>query len=203
MRLSLQFDSAVNDLAEKGYAVCNDYFDQNLLHEVFNYLKAQQVKNAFQKALIGNGQKKVLAQEVRGDEIYWLNKDRDVKLSKLFDLYDTLVDSLRNALRISINDFEFHFAHYPIGTYYKKHVDTFQTDSSRMLSVVLYLNEGWAEEDGGQIVLYPETGEKLVVQPEMGTMVIFNSLKVPHEVLPTNKSRYSLTGWLLNKTSLF
>jgi SM-20-related protein len=200
---NVSITSSVDQLAERGYVVLTDMFNTNLLQKSLAYLKQQQVRNAFKKAAIGNLQNQVVAQEIRGDEIYWLNKEKDSALSELFVEYDKLVSTLKNEMRISLVDYEIHFAHYPVGTFYKKHVDTFQTDTSRVFSVVLYLNENWCEEDGGHIALYPTEEEQILVPPKMGTMVIFNSLQIPHEVLPTNASRYSLTGWILNRPTLF
>ena len=63
-----------------------------------------------------------------------------------------------------------------------------------MISVVLYLNEGWTDADGGQLRLHLAGGPRDVL-PELGTFVIFRSDTVPHEVLPAARPRYSLTGW--------
>ncbi len=44
---------------------------------------------------------------------------------------------------------EFHYALYPEGTFYKRHLDTFQNDDRRKLSIVYYLNEeNWLPEYG-------------------------------------------------------
>ena len=61
---------------------------------------------------------------------------------------------------------------------------------------MIYLNEEWAEGDGGELVIYKNSGE-MKIQPLASRCVLFKSDQIEHEVLFTNKPRYSLTGWLL------
>jgi len=37
------------------------------------------------------------------------------------------------------------------------------------------------------------------VEPRLGTLVVFLSELFPHEVLPSNRDRLSLTGWFLER----
>ena len=48
--------------------------------------------------------------------------------------------------------------------------------------------------DGGALRLYLASGE-LDVWPEAGTLVLFRSADVLHEVLVNRRERLSLTGW--------
>ena len=95
---------------------------------------------------------------------------------------------------------EFHYALYPKGTFYKRHIDTFQNDDRRKLSFVCYLNEeDWQPENGGELVLYlNENGVETekVIYPFPGRVVIFESQIIEHEVKPVNTRRMSITGWL-------
>jgi SM-20-related protein len=97
---------------------------------------------------------------------------------------------------LGIQEKEFHYALYPKGTFYKKHLDTFQNDSTRKLSIVCYLNqEDWKEEFGGELVIYKEN-EAIAILPMKGRVVIFESQVLEHEVKPVKKERLSITGWL-------
>jgi SM-20-related protein len=96
---------------------------------------------------------------------------------------------------------EFHYAVYPKGTFYVRHLDTFRNDDRRKLSVVCYLNEkDWDPANGGELTLYlpGDSGEKaLDIYPFPGRVVIFESQVLEHEVKPVkNGERYSITGWL-------
>ena len=86
---------------------------------------------------------------------------------------------------------------YDVITFYKRHVDAFRGQANRVLTTVLYLNHDWLPTDGGQMVLYPETGdgELARIEPAMGTLAVFLSEEFPHEVLPANRDRFSIAGW--------
>ncbi len=94
-----------------------------------------------------------------------------------------------------ITDCEFHYTRYAPGSFYTKHYDRFQNDSSRAYSMVMYLNENWKKEDGGELCLHHENKTQLIA-PQNGTCIFFQSDKMEHEVLQTNKPRLSITGWL-------
>jgi len=79
-------------------------------------------------------------------------------------------------------------------------LDTFQNDDRRKLSVVCYLNEpDWKVGDGGElaIYLYADGRENIrTICPIPGRMVIFESQELEHEVMPAQRDRMSITGWL-------
>jgi SM-20-related protein len=72
----------------------------------------------------------------------------------------------------------------------------------RSISFICYLNEpGWTASDGGQLRLHgdgSESAESTPVQdvlPECGSLVLFDSKRVWHEVLPTRRERACIVGW--------
>lgn len=110
---------------------------------------------------------------------------------------------LRRELFLSLHEIELMYAYYPPGHYYRKHVDRFQSDltrlnSERVITIVLYLNTDYKPEDAGELTIYPGNGQPLKIQPKGGTLIIFDSVTLPHEVLPTNSPRYSATGWFVS-----
>ncbi|HEK0779309.1 TPA: 2OG-Fe(II) oxygenase, partial [Proteus mirabilis] len=89
-----------------------------------------------------------------------------------------------------------HFACYEKGAFYKKHLDAFKENVTRRLTTVLYLNDEWAPQDGGELVIYDLDDNQLAtVAPQGGRLVVFLSEQFPHEVLPTHKERISIAGW--------
>ena len=107
---------------------------------------------------------------------------------------DDFVQYLNRTCFTGLKSYEFHYAVYEEGSYYKKHVDQFVNDLSRKFSFVLYLSENWEPGDGGELLLFTEK-EVLTIAPSLGKILFFTS-DLPHEVLRTNKQRLSLTGWL-------
>lgn len=151
-------------------------------------------RGAFHAAGIGHGAE--LRADIRGDEILWF----DAQMTPLaYTLVARELEALRHAVNattyLGLEDFEGHYAAYPPGTVYTRHLDGFSEGNRRVLSLVLYLNEAWSAEDGGALRLHPEGEPAITVLPHGGTLVCFLSERVPHEVLPARRMRYSLTGW--------
>ena len=101
------------------------------------------------------------------------------------------------------------YAYYPRGGYYRRHRDSVPNSASvlRKYSLLLYLNdEGWNPEvDGGKLRIHLDGGgdeipvgkepEYVDVDPIGGTLVLFRSELIPHEVLDTRNERYAVVGW--------
>ncbi|WP_428328707.1 2OG-Fe(II) oxygenase [Mucilaginibacter sp.] len=85
---------------------------------------------------------------------------------------------------------------YEKGSFYKKHLDRFQNNSDRAYSIILYLNEGWKTADAGELRVYDVNNVSRDISPDGGKSIFFKSDELVHEVLPTNKTRMSVTGWL-------
>jgi SM-20-related protein len=61
--------------------------------------------------------------------------------------------------------------------------------------MILYLNENWQINDGGELCIYKQEIKQLI-EPTNCKLVFFKSSDLLHEVLITNKPRLSVTGWL-------
>ncbi len=143
---------------------------------------------------------------VRSDLISWLDPSHGDS-AVFFRKMDPLIQMLNRTCFLGIRAFEAHFAVYPAGSFYRRHLDNFQDSDSRILSVICYLNESWQPEHGGQLRLFlpqPSGGETtLDIAPLGGRLVVFESRAIEHEVLVANHPRYSITGWLRNETTFF
>lgn len=112
----------------------------------------------------------------------------------------TLIQYLNQNLFLSLKDVEVHMTIYPVGSFYKRHLDQFKSDDHRKLSVICYLNENWEESHGGQLRLHLKDGA-IDVLPTLGKLVCFRSDEIEHEVLPATRERLSITGWILDQVS--
>jgi SM-20-related protein len=61
--------------------------------------------------------------------------------------------------------------------------------------IATYLNPGWPQDGGGELVLYRDDEELARVTPEAGTFVTFLSQDFPHEVRKGGQDRFSIAGW--------
>jgi SM-20-related protein len=143
---------------------------------------------------VGRGANRVEASAIRGDAIAWLEPDRPAT-GDLLRRFDTLRQTLNATFFLGLKRVEAHLACYPPGAGYARHLDRFRDDDARVISAVLYLNEGWDPTEGGQLRLYPDASDAIDVQPEAGTLVLFRSADLPHEVLPARRERWSVAGW--------
>lgn len=145
---------------------------------------------------IGNEAVKDQHQKMRGDKIYWMDKSHSNQYEQEFlQLAEDFIDRLNSTCYTGINGYEFHYAVYEEGSFYKRHRDQFQNDSNRKFSLINYLNNNWLEEDGGQLLVY-QNEETQTIEPHAQTAVFFKSDEMEHEVSKANRSRMSITGWL-------
>jgi SM-20-related protein len=145
----------------------------------------------------GNNQAVTHDQKVRGDHIYWLDRKHDTACENdFFDLMDGFVNYLNQTCYTGITGYEFHYTLYEKGAFYKKHLDQFQNNDSRKYSMIMYLNTDWQLADGGELRIHHNNNHQQNISPENGRTVFFKSSELVHEVLCTQKSRMSITGWL-------
>ncbi len=193
------FDTIADGLAEHGYAVVDQFLSQQEVDAVLAEGKFQSSDGEFKKAGIGNKQSVQIQEAIRGDYIKWLDKNTSPEAVQVYlNRLDDLIKSLNQALFLSLKDFEVHQTVYPVGSFYKRHLDQFKKDDHRKLSVILYLNNQWTAEQGGQLRMYLPDGQKDFL-PLAGRLVIFRSDEIEHEVLPATRERLSITGWVLDR----
>jgi len=182
-------------LRSQGYVILQEVFSTAQLHSLLIDIK-QSERDTFHQAGIGREQAHQLNQFVRRDRIRWLDMQHE-PIRFYLQWAERLRQHINRQLLLGLFDYECHYAHYPGGAFYKKHVDAFKGGCNRCLTTILYLNPAWQPADGGELVLYAEDDSRVLhsILPGFGNMVIFLSEDFPHEVLPTRCSRYSLTGW--------
>ena len=185
----------VDDLAEKGWSQQNGFLPQALTLELAAECRKRAAEGELAPAAVGRGPAQEIREGIRGDRIQWLEEGD----AAVCDTYMAVMDSLRLAMNrglfLGLEDFESHFAMYPPGAFYLKHLDRFRDDDRRMVSVIIYLNEHWQPGDGGQLRMSLANGVVHDVQPHAGCLVVFLSGDILHEVLPAQRDRLSLTGW--------
>lgn len=189
-------DPLLDDLAEQGWAIATNALPADLTLELAQECRARANQGALQPAGVGRGSAHGVQEGVRGDHIQWLEPGQCAAGDRYLAMLDDLRGQLNQALYLGLEDYEGHFALYPPGTFYQKHLDRFRDDDRRAVSAVFYLNSDWLPEQGGALRLCLADGRELDVLPEAGTLVLFLSADLPHEVLPATRERLSLTGWL-------
>lgn len=194
------YEKVIDDLLNQQYSVVDDFFSDKEVEALRNILLVKYEEDEFKKAAIGNQFTEQIVKTIRGDFISWINEANLESAEEVFfNKINDFTHYLNRTCFLGIQEHEFHYALYPKGTFYRRHLDTFQNDDSRKLSIVCYLNdEDWLPEYGGELVLYKEEGP-VTIYPLKGRVVIFESQIIEHEVKPVEKMRLSITGWLKNR----
>ena len=189
------FDRICQEIYLSGYSLCYEGFPFDFalnLHQELHHISQQK----FIHAGIGREDNFILNQFIRTDKIHWIEADTPIQKQWL-DWCTQLMTHLNRKLFLGLFAFETHYAYYSKGDFYKRHYDAFRGEKNRVLTMVLYLNPTWEEEDGGELILYQQDDDLVgtKIYPQFGTLAIFLSEEFPHEVKPTQKDRYSITCW--------
>ena len=185
----------VDDIAEQGWSMQSVFLPSDLTAALAAECRARAEAGELAAASVGRGAGQAVREGIRGDHIQWLEPGQSVACDRYLELMDCLRQALNRGLFLGLEDFECHFALYPPGAFYQKHLDRFRDDDRRTVSAVLYLNDDWLPQHGGELRLYLADGAEREVPPLGGSLVLFLSSDFPHEVLPANRERLSLTGW--------
>ena len=189
-------DKIVAALADPGWCVLPDFLSATETAALRNECLAAHANGAFHAAGVGKGVAEVRS-EIRGDQVLWIDEGvAGPPMQAVLEKLEDLRRAVNQSLYLGLFDVELHFAAYPPGAGYRRHLDRFQSDDRRSLTVIVYLNENWTAADGGQLRFWPdETEDPIEIAPTGGTLVTFLSDRFWHEVAPAQRQRLSLTGW--------
>jgi len=184
----------VGDLATQGYSVQKNFFPATWTQSARGEMHTLSEK--FKRAGIGRLDGNQVRDEIRKDTTLWWEVDSPTGAQKPYiDFLKSLQSEINRTLFLGLWDFEGHYAIYEPGAFYKTHVDRFKNDSKRTVTLVTFFNESWKSTDGGLLVMETKDGARVEVQPDSGTLVVFLSDAIPHEVTTTRRKRLSFAGW--------
>jgi SM-20-related protein len=190
------FDLLIDSYLDNKIGIDAGFLTEKLSNGLQQNILQLQSDEMMKAAGIGNDEVKDAGQKKRGDKIYWMDKShKNVYEQEFLKLAEDFIGHLNNTCYTGINAYEFHYAIYEEGSFYKRHKDQFRNDSNRKYSLISYLNENWLEGDGGELLVY-QNEEVQKIAPHSQTTVFFKSDEMEHEVTMTNRSRMSISGWL-------
>ncbi|GMF24461.1 unnamed protein product [Phytophthora lilii] len=175
-------------------------------------------RESFHEAKVGAGENLRNDRAVRGDRILWIQTPSDLNAAMQDDKcvspailhlrrqVESLVYGLKKVSWICPGD----------GSRFVKHLDTYSSAQGnergvmskdglvRLVTCVYYLNDEWEPEHGGELCVHSKGTEVLPeshwdVPPKLDTLMVFRSLDVEHEVLPTFRERKAVTIWYYGK----
>lgn len=198
-------EQIAQQLSQDRWALIRDWLDpasQQALHaEALSCAAA----GSMRRANTGRGRDSNPGGSSRGDHLQWLEQDQPSgPVRSMLDAVDQLRQQLNARIYLNLVEFEAHFAHYPVGSGYQRHLDRFRSDDARILSAVVHLGNPWRAEHGGELRLFLDgsDGETCVdLPPHPGQLILFLSAEIEHEVLATQRDRYSIAGWLRRRSN--
>ena len=177
------------------WAIYPDFLPADIIAALAQDVRIRWAADSMHRAGVGHGVGNQIRADVRGDKIDWLEEsDASPAQADYWQAMTALRRALNAELYIGLLGLQAHYAVFPQGSFYKRHLDRFKASSDRVLSCCLYLNADWDDAWGGQLRMYANEGV-IDVYPRAGTLAVFRSDTVEHEVLPATHARLSLTGW--------
>lgn len=202
--LSLQnhISQIVDNIATQGYAITKHFLGGEAITLLSAKAKSLQQAGEMQKAT--TGLVKIKTPSIRGDFIHWIDETQATEAEAIYlNAMTILQQAINQAFFLGLFELESHFAIYPPGAGYQKHLDQFIGKEERKISCILYLNESWTSSDGGELRMYLDKNDEakfIDISPEAGTLVVFLSGDFLHEVLPAKRERMSVTGWFRTRS---
>jgi Rps23 Pro-64 3,4-dihydroxylase Tpa1-like proline 4-hydroxylase len=190
------FEDLIASYIENKVGISEYFLSNELADNLKQNLLDLNQRSLLSEAGIGNSEKLSYDGAVRSDSIYWLDKKHNnVFENAFFAQIDAFILYLNESCYAGITGYEFHYSLYEKGDFYLKHLDQFKNNPSRKYSMISYLNNNWQESDGGELMIHQENNNQKI-SPTQGKTVFFKSNELVHEVLVTQNTRMSITGWL-------
>lgn len=193
---ALHVDTIIDTFYQHGWVWLPDFLSEQLNTALLDEALHQA---QLTPAGIGRNSDHQLNQQVRRDATQWFD-GQSVAQQHYLALMAQLQQAFNRRCFLGLFDFECHFARYQQGDYYQKHLDAFSGRSNRVLTTVSYLN---SVSRGGELALYNEQDQLIdKFLPTAGSLILFESERFPHEVLPAVDTRFSIAGWFRKNASI-
>jgi SM-20-related protein len=187
------------DLRTDGIAVRDRFLTRPQIRALAASARKRRERGGFAAARIGADRQLQRRAEIRGDSICWLTEPLFAPERALLRRLENLRVQMNRDAFLGLFELELHYAWYPPGTGYSRHVDQPRNRDRRRVSLVLYLNERWEASDGGELRIFSDDERHRDIEPVAGRLVVFLTERREHEVLLTRRGRLSITGWFRSR----
>ena len=193
--MSSRFSRITDELTRVGFCVTPDFLKPSEVSTIRGEMSEFEEAGEFHPAKIGIHNSNA---EVRRDKSRWFDMAAGTSAQKMITApLELLRLRCNEELLLGLVSLEGHYSLYEDGDFYRRHHDALSSDDRRVLSVVLYLNEAQLPAHGGQLLLHTATPTR--IEALGGTLVVFMSSEVEHEVLESRRQRKSFAGWFAQR----
>ena len=183
------------DLTQDGLSVRDQFLTLAQVRALTECARLRRARGEFDAARIGGGRSLQRREDIRGDSTCWIIRPLWPAEQALLGELERLRLELNRESLLGLFELELHYAWYPPGAGYERHVDQPQGRMQRLVSLVLYLNEDWAPEAGGELRIFDAADGYRDIAPLAGRLVCFLTPGREHAVLRTQRDRLSVSGW--------
>ena len=187
------------DLLRCGIAVHDHFISEQRVGELIRCAERRSGRGDFAAGRVGAGHRLQLRDDIRGDRTCWFDAPLYEAEQELLNDLEQLRLDLNSGGYLGLYDLELHYARYGPGTGYARHVDQPQGRDQRTVSLVLYLNDAWTPDAGGELRIFDGQGAR-DIEPIAGRLVCFLTEGREHAVLTTRRDRLSITGWFRRRS---
>jgi len=184
-----------DDLSASGISIQDQFASAAEVFALRECVRARELRGDFAPGRIGRLGAERRRDHIRGDFTCWLSEPLLPPERLLMQRMEELRLQLNQDAFLGLFELELHYARYPAGAAYSRHVDQPQGSTQRKLSLVLYLNPEWQSSDGGILRIHAADERFVDVEPIAGRMVCFLTPGREHEVLQAQCERLSISGW--------
>ena len=226
----MNLESAKQNLKEKGYCSFElKEFDENLYEYIKKYKTSSEVSRkenytnlradfvgdywtkiygninedmgSFEKA---NNKKEEILSQIKNTnrdmfQIWLFHNVSDINLTKIYNKITKYFFDLDESEQLNV---EISSTLYNDRCFLHDHIDG-KSPVKNYASILIYLNENWNQEDGGNLILKGDDGIEYKVVPEFGrvAMIDLQNFDIYHAVekVINNKERYCLIAFPFNK----
>ena len=185
-------------LLRDGCAVRDDFLSAAQTAALIQCAQTRRERGEFAPAQVGAGGQRRRRSDLRGDSTCWIVEPLFEAERALLADFETLRLGLNREGFLGLLDLELHYAHYPAGSGYARHVDQLHGCGQRRISLALYLNSDWQPGFGGELRLFDPQGHR-DIEPLGGRLVCFATEEREHTVLTTHRERWSVSGWFRSR----
>jgi SM-20-related protein len=187
--------SASADLRASGISSRDQFASAAEVFALRECARTREARGDFAPARVGAQGAERRRDNIRGDFTCWLSEPLLPPERLLIQRMEELRLQLNREAFLGLFELELHYARYPAGAAYSRHVDQPLGSTQRKLSLVLYLNPGWQSTDGGVLRIHNADGGFVDVEPIAGRLLCFLTPGREHEVLQARRERLSISGW--------
>jgi SM-20-related protein len=183
------------DLGNDGVSIRDGFLAPGHVNELIDCVNLRRARGDFSAARIGAPGAAQRREDIRGDFTCWLGEPLYPAERSLLQELELLRLELNREAVLGLFELEMHYAWYPPGAGYDRHVDQPLGTARRKVSLVLYLNREWRAEAGGELRIFGAGAGYQDIPPLAGRLVCFLTSGREHRVLPARHDRLSISGW--------